>query len=111
MSDKLVTIAEYMDSMSAEMALQVLADYGIKGILSGRYRTDALAGVPAFSTVKLQVMESQADQARQLLEEQEDAHEPEDYEVMSADDGETSPDGRDDSDDDEPYEPEEEENN
>jgi len=82
MEDKLVTIGEYGDSMKAEMALQVLADYGIKGTLMGRYGTDVLAGVPAFSTVKLQVMESKADEARQILEAQEQRYTPEELEDL-----------------------------
>ncbi len=98
MEDKLVTIAEYMDSMQAEMAKQVLDDFGIKSTLMGQHGTDVLAGVPAFATVKLQVLESDADEAKQILEGQEQGHEPEEYEVMD----ETN-------EADEPYDPKQEE--
>ncbi len=33
-------------------------------------------------TAKLQVLESNADEAKQILEEQEQGYEPEEYEVM-----------------------------
>ena len=82
MEDKLVTIAEYMDSMQAEMALQVLAGFGIKGTLMGRHGTDVLAGVPGFSTVKLQVMQSKAEEARQILESKEPSYTPEELEDL-----------------------------
>ena len=98
MADKLVTIAEYMDSMPAEMAMQVLADFGIKSVLIGQHGTDVLAGVPAFATVKLQVLESNADEAKQILEDQAQGHEPEAYEV-----------GDETDEADEPYDPKEEE--
>ncbi len=82
MADKLVTIAEYGDSMKAEMALQVLADCGIKATLMGRYGTDVLAGVPGFATVKLQVRNTEADQARQILESQKQSYTPEELEDL-----------------------------
>ena len=98
MADKIVTIAEYADSMKAEMAKQVLDDFGIKSTLAGQHGADVLAGVPAFATVKLQVLEKDADEAKQILEEQQQGHEPEEYEI------------RDETDEaDEPYDPKEEE--
>ncbi len=82
MADKLVTIAEYADSIQADMAKQVLDDFGIKSILVGQHGADVLAGVLAFSKpVKLQVLEKDADEAKQILEEQEQGHEPEEYEI------------------------------
>ncbi len=68
MADKLVTIAEYPDSMQAELAMQVLADYGIKAILTGQHAADVYSGVPAFAMVKVQVRQSDAEEARQILE-------------------------------------------
>jgi 3-isopropylmalate dehydratase small subunit len=97
MADELVTIAEYTDSMQAEMAVQALADFGIKAVLLGQHAADVFGGVTAYFTmIKLQVKQSDADEAKQILEEQQQGHEPEDYEVM------------DETDDDEPYEPDEE---
>jgi hypothetical protein len=98
MSNKLVTIAEFADSMQADMARQTLEEFGIRAMILDQ--NIANLGYPPmpWNTVKLQVLESDVDQARQVLEEQQqEAHEPEDYEVG------------DDSDDDEPYEPDEEE--
>lgn len=97
MADKLVTIAEYESSMPAEMAKQVLEDFGIDSVIVGGNFAN-LNMTPTLSMVKLQVLESSADEARQILEEQEEGREPEDYEVM--DDSEEV---------DEPYEPDEEE--
>jgi predicted Fe-Mo cluster-binding NifX family protein len=100
MEDKLVTVAEFMNSIQAEMTKQVLEDCGIKVILLGQNVGDGRIGV--FETVKLQVQQSRADEARQVIEDleegQEQGREPEDYEVM------------DESEDvDEPYEPDEQE--
>jgi hypothetical protein len=77
MADKLVTIAEYMDSMEAELAKQVLADHGIQGILLGSNAADGRIGV--FETVKLQVMQSNADEAKQLLESAATIDEPAEF--------------------------------
>jgi hypothetical protein len=98
MADELVTIAEYMDSMQAQLAVQALADFGIKAVLIGQHATDVYGGIPAFSTVKLQVMQSRADEAKEILEEQQQGREPEEYEV-----GDQSDEA------DEPYDPQEEE--
>ena len=97
MADKLVTIAEYEGSMPAEMAKQVLNDFGIHSVIVGGNFAD-LNMMPTLSLVKLQVLESNAEEAKQILEEQQEGREPEDYEVM--DDSEEV---------DEPYEPDEEE--
>ena len=87
MADELVTIAGYPDSMQAQMAVQVLADYGIKAILLGQHAADVFGGVTAyFATVKLQVRQSDVDQAKQILEEQEQGYEPEKFEVMDESD-------------------------
>jgi hypothetical protein len=97
MADKLVTIAEYENSMPAEMAKQVLEDFGIPALIVGGNFAD-LNMMPTMSLVKLQVPESKADEAKQILEEQQEGREPEDYEVMDESE-----------EDDEPYEPDEEE--
>jgi hypothetical protein len=97
MADKLVTIAEYTDSMQAEMAKQILEDFGIRSVIVGGNFAD-LNMMPTMPLVKLQVFENDVEEAKQILEEQQEGREPEDYEVM---------DGSDESD--EPYEPDEEE--
>jgi hypothetical protein len=94
MEDKFVIIAEFMNSIEAELARQTLADFQIPAILVGANAGDARIGV--FQTVKLQVKESDAAQAMEILESQEQGPEPEDYEV-----------GDESDEDDEPYEQEE----
>ncbi len=96
MADKLVTIAEYMDSMQAEMARQILEDFDIKAVIIGENAANTCLA-PTVITAKLQVLENDADEARQILEDQEQGHEPEEYEVMD----ETN-------EADEPYDPKEE---
>jgi len=72
MPDKLVTIAEYMDSVRAELAKQLLEDFKIPAIVVGENAGDARVGV--FETIKLQVQQSKVDEARQILEEQENSY-------------------------------------
>jgi len=75
MADKLVTIAEYMDSMQAEMARQVLEDFDIKAVVIDQNSVN-ICLAPTVMTAKLQVLESNADEAKQILEEQEQSYEP-----------------------------------
>jgi Putative prokaryotic signal transducing protein len=97
MADKLVTIAEYMDSMQAEMAKQILEDFDIKSVVIGENAANTCLA-PTVITAKLQVLEKDADEARQILEDQQQGHEPEEYEVMDETDEA-----------DEPYDPKQEE--
>jgi hypothetical protein len=96
MVDKLVTVAEYFDSMQAEMAKQVLADFDIKAVIIGEGAANVCLA-PTIITAKVQVFEKDADEAKQILEDQEQGREPEAYEV-----------GDETDEADEPYEPEEE---
>ena len=75
MADKLVTVAEYMDSMQAEMARQVLADFDIKAVVIDQNSVN-ICLAPTVMTAKLQVFESNADEAKQILEEQEQNYVP-----------------------------------
>ena len=75
MADKLVTIAEYLDSMQAEMARQVLEDFDIKAVVIDQNSVN-ICLAPTVMTAKLQVLESNADEAKQILEEQEQSYEP-----------------------------------
>ena len=69
MEDKLVTIASFADYIEAEMARQLLADYGIKAIATGQNASN-IYPIPAVEGPELQVLEGQAGQARQILESQ-----------------------------------------
>jgi hypothetical protein len=69
MEDKLVTIASFADYIEAEMAQQLLAEYGIKAIATGQNASNVYP-IPAVEGPELQVLQSQAEQARQILESQ-----------------------------------------
>jgi Zn-dependent membrane protease YugP len=64
---KLITIAEYDNSMDAELAKMTLENAGIESVIVGE-----LAGVSLYHVfdpyVKVQVFEEDADRARKLLE-------------------------------------------
>jgi hypothetical protein len=98
MADKLVTIAEYCDSILADLARQHLEDFGIRSVILDQNTSNLGFPTLPWTTAKLQVFESNADEAKQILEEQQQGHEPEAYEVMDETDEA-----------DEPYDPKEEE--
>ena len=68
MAEKIVTIAQYESYIEAEMAKQTLEDEGIKVVITGA-NTANVYSVPAVANITLQVLESQAEQARQILED------------------------------------------
>ncbi len=70
MADKLVTIAQFADYIEAEMAKQLLDDYGIKSVVTGQNAANIYSGLPALANVELQILESQVQQAREILESQ-----------------------------------------
>ena len=67
MADKLVTIAQFADSSQASLAQQLLADFGIKSVVTGRNAANIYT-IPAVATTGLQTFESQAQQALEILE-------------------------------------------
>jgi hypothetical protein len=71
MSEKLVTVARFPDSAQASLAKQLLADFGIESVLAGQHASNVYSGVPAIADVELQTLESQAEEARQILESHE----------------------------------------
>lgn len=68
MAEKLVTIAQFVDYIEAELAKQLLADYGIKAVLTGENVANIYSGLPALANIELQTFESQAQQALKILE-------------------------------------------
>ena len=70
MADKLVTIAQFTDYIEADLAKQLLADYGIKSVVTGQNVANVYSGLPALADVELQTLESQAQQALEILESQ-----------------------------------------
>jgi hypothetical protein len=83
MSDKLITIATFDDNIEAEFAKHKLEDYGIKSVLSGLNTGTTFAGVPAIVEVELQVMQSNAQKALEILNQPEDE---EDYDTEDEED-------------------------
>lgn len=68
MADKLVTIARFNDSGEAEMAKQLLEDFGIRSIISGQNAANVYSGISALAEVTLQTFESKAKEALSILE-------------------------------------------
>lgn len=66
MPDKLVTIAQFTNYIEAEMAKQLLDDFGIKAVATGENAAN-LYSVPAIAETNLQTLESQAEKAREIL--------------------------------------------
>ena len=69
MTDKLVTITQFSDYIEANLAKQLLADFGIESVLAGCHAANIYT-VPAIATTQLQVLETQAQQALEILESQ-----------------------------------------
>jgi len=68
MSEKLVTIAEFADYIQADLARQMLEDFDIKAVITGQNAANILGGIPAIEGPTLQVIESQAAEAIEILE-------------------------------------------
>jgi hypothetical protein len=67
--EKLVTIAQFANYIEAEMAKQLLADYGIEAIVTGE-NASILYPVTGVEGPELQVRQSRAEEARLILESQ-----------------------------------------
>jgi len=65
MTDKLITIATFTDSIQASLAKQQLDNAGIKSLLAGENAANIYT-IPAVATL-LQVLESQAKKAMEIL--------------------------------------------
>jgi hypothetical protein len=70
MADKLVTIAEFTDYIEAEMAKQLLADYGIEAVVTDENAAN-LYPISGAVGPELQVLEEHAQQAMEILESRE----------------------------------------
>jgi hypothetical protein len=68
MTEKLVTIAQFTDYIEADLAKQLLDDFGIKSVVTGQNAGNVFSGVPAALDIRLQTPESQAQKAREILE-------------------------------------------
>lgn len=68
MNEKLVTVARFTDYMKAELARQLLEGEGITAFVMGQNVATGCGGVPAAIDIELQTPESQADEAKEILE-------------------------------------------
>jgi hypothetical protein len=68
MGDKLVTIAQFPNYIEAELAKQQLADFGIEAIVTGANTANVYTGLPFVGLPELQVLESRAEEALDILE-------------------------------------------
>ena len=71
MADKLATIAQFANYIDAEMAKQLLADYEIEAVVVGENAAN-LYPISGVVGPELQVLEKNAQQARQILESQKE---------------------------------------
>lgn len=71
MADKLVTIVELTDYIEAEMAKQLLADYEIEAVVTDEHAAN-LYPVSGVTGPELQVLEKDAQRAREILESREE---------------------------------------
>ncbi len=69
MSEKLVTVARYTDYLEADLARQMLEDEGIKAFVMGQNVGNVYSGVPVVVDIQLQTPESQAEEAREILDD------------------------------------------
>jgi len=74
MEDKIVTIAEFPNYIEAEIAKQLLADYGIESIVAGENASNVYS-IPAIETPRLQIFESQAQKAKEILKSRKNEEE------------------------------------
>jgi hypothetical protein len=68
MTEKFVTVARFADYMRADLARQVLESAGIKVVVTGQNVGNIYAGLAGIADVELQTPESQAAEAREILE-------------------------------------------
>lgn len=67
MTEKLVTIAKFIDSIEADLARQKLDSAGIKSVLTGQNAAN-IYGISAIAKTELQVLENQVQKAQEILQ-------------------------------------------
>lgn len=68
MGDRLVTIAQFPSYIEAELAKQQLADSGVEAVVTGVNSSNMYGGLPFVGLPELQVLESKAKEALEILE-------------------------------------------
>jgi hypothetical protein len=84
MDEKLVTVAQFADYIEANLAKQILEEAGIKVLISDENSSTLFP--PGISSVELQVFESQAQQATEILASAESLDEQDDDELDEPED-------------------------
>ena len=70
MTDKLITIATFTDSIEADLTRQKLDDAGIESVLTGQNAAN-MYGISAIAKTELQVLENQVQKAQEILQSSE----------------------------------------
>jgi hypothetical protein len=68
MGDKLVTIAQFPNYIEAELAKLQLDGFGIEAVVTGANAANMYGGLPFIEGPELQVLESRAKEALEILE-------------------------------------------
>ena len=68
MGDRLVKIAEFGNYIEAELAKQQLENFGIDAVVTGANAANMYGGLPFIEGPELQVLESRAKEALEILE-------------------------------------------
>ena len=66
--ERLVTIAQFPSYIEAELAKQQLADSGVDAVVTGANASNMYGGLPFVGLPELQVLESRAKEALEILE-------------------------------------------
>ena len=77
MEEKLISIATFNDYIEAEMARQLLADNGIEAVVTGQNASNMYQGLNAIESPGLEVIESNAEKAPEILASQNDSDQDE----------------------------------
>lgn len=85
MKEKLVTVAHFMDYLEADLARQSLESAGITAFVMGQNVGTVYSGVPAVVDIELQTPDSQAAEARKILESRRQ-QEPQDKDMGRVED-------------------------
>lgn len=76
MEDKLVSISKFEDYIQADIAKQVLEDFGIKAVVTGTNASNVYSGLPFIEQPEVMVMSSRADEAKEILREHNEVRQP-----------------------------------
>ncbi len=84
MKEKFVTIAHFADYVQADLARHLLESHDITVVVTGQNVGNIYAGLPGIANVELKTPESQAKEAKEILEsarlEEGEADEEQDFE-------------------------------